>query len=173
MSQRTLAIQIGAVSFQDEGIETVLEILQERGGIDALFLATPPGRAEPEDDKFRVIPSPTTAFQSTTTSGSAATMPPPAKAGSRGTGPRTRQGGPSRRSDSSRPKTQRERLCPDGRELLQSRPTSAELYSRFRDRSPRPTHRNFMPPPSRLSGVVAFRRRRLLQKLYARRHRLL
>lgn len=41
MPHRTIAIQIGAVSFQDEGIETVLEILQERGGVNALFLATP------------------------------------------------------------------------------------------------------------------------------------
>ncbi|SDT12378.1 glycoside hydrolase family 10 protein [Microlunatus soli] len=36
-----VAIQIGAVSFADEGVEPVLDILQERGAVNALFLATP------------------------------------------------------------------------------------------------------------------------------------
>ncbi|HEX6971724.1 MAG TPA: hypothetical protein VF234_05860, partial [Limnochordia bacterium] len=34
-------IQIGAVSFVDEGVETVLDLLAERGGVNALMLATP------------------------------------------------------------------------------------------------------------------------------------
>jgi hypothetical protein len=38
---KTIAIQIGAVSFQDEGTEAVLDVLQERGRVNALFLATP------------------------------------------------------------------------------------------------------------------------------------
>lgn len=38
---KLVAIQVGAVSFQDEGTEAVLDILQERGGVNALFLATP------------------------------------------------------------------------------------------------------------------------------------
>ncbi len=33
-------IQIGAVSFADEGVEKVLDILQERGAVDTLFIAT-------------------------------------------------------------------------------------------------------------------------------------
>ncbi len=36
-----VAIQIGAVSFADEGTEKVLDTLAERGGVNALFLATP------------------------------------------------------------------------------------------------------------------------------------
>jgi hypothetical protein len=36
----TIAMQIGAISFIDEGIEPVLDILQEKAGINALFLAT-------------------------------------------------------------------------------------------------------------------------------------
>jgi len=36
-----VAIQVGAVSFVDEGVEPVLDILAERGGVNALFLATP------------------------------------------------------------------------------------------------------------------------------------
>ncbi|HZV37010.1 MAG TPA: twin-arginine translocation signal domain-containing protein [Verrucomicrobiae bacterium] len=37
---KTIGIQIGAVSFVDEGTEKVLDILQERGGVNTLFLAT-------------------------------------------------------------------------------------------------------------------------------------
>lgn len=37
----TVAIQIGAVSFHDEGIEPLLDLLQEKGAVNALFLATP------------------------------------------------------------------------------------------------------------------------------------
>ena len=37
---KTNAIQIGAVSFVDEGTEQVLDILQEKGAVDALVLAT-------------------------------------------------------------------------------------------------------------------------------------
>lgn len=36
-----VAIQIGAVSFMDEGVAPVLDTLEERGGVNALFLATP------------------------------------------------------------------------------------------------------------------------------------
>lgn len=39
MSERLIAIQIGAVSFVDEGTEQVLDILQEQAGITCLFLA--------------------------------------------------------------------------------------------------------------------------------------
>jgi hypothetical protein len=35
----TVGIQVGAVSFVDEGVEKVLDILQERAGVDTLFLA--------------------------------------------------------------------------------------------------------------------------------------
>jgi hypothetical protein len=37
--KRTIAIQIGAESFMDEGVEKVLDILQERASVNALFLA--------------------------------------------------------------------------------------------------------------------------------------
>src|SRR6185312_8772596 len=37
---KSIGIQIGGVSFTDEGVEPVLDILQERGGVNALFLAT-------------------------------------------------------------------------------------------------------------------------------------
>jgi len=36
-----VAIQVGAVSFVDEGVGPVLDILQDRGRVNALFLATP------------------------------------------------------------------------------------------------------------------------------------
>src|SRR5947207_6868994 len=36
----TIGIQAGAVSFVDEGTEKVLDILQERGAVNTLFLAT-------------------------------------------------------------------------------------------------------------------------------------
>ena len=39
MAEKFVGIQIGAVSFVDEGIEPVLDILQERGAINALMLA--------------------------------------------------------------------------------------------------------------------------------------
>jgi len=38
-SSKMIGIQIGAVSFVDEGTEKVLDILQERGGVNTLFLA--------------------------------------------------------------------------------------------------------------------------------------
>ena len=38
--EQTIGIQIGAVSFIDEGTEKVLDILQERSRVNALFLAT-------------------------------------------------------------------------------------------------------------------------------------
>jgi len=41
MTERFVAIQVGAVSFVDEGVSPVLDIFQERGGVNALFLATP------------------------------------------------------------------------------------------------------------------------------------
>src|SRR5580700_5703986 len=39
-SPKMIGIQVGAVSFVDEGTEQVLDILQERGAVNALFLAT-------------------------------------------------------------------------------------------------------------------------------------
>jgi hypothetical protein len=41
VNEKTIAIQIGAVSFRDEGIEATLDILQEKGAVNALFLASP------------------------------------------------------------------------------------------------------------------------------------
>ena len=35
-----VGIQIGAVSLVDEGVETVLDLLQEKAGVTAVFLAT-------------------------------------------------------------------------------------------------------------------------------------
>lgn len=37
---KTVGMQIGGVSFTDEGVDAVLDILQERGGVNAMFLAT-------------------------------------------------------------------------------------------------------------------------------------
>jgi hypothetical protein len=37
---RMIAIQIGAVSFVDEGVEPVLDLLREKGGVNTLFLTT-------------------------------------------------------------------------------------------------------------------------------------
>ena len=37
---RTIGVQVGAVSFVDEGVERVLDILQDRGSVNALFIAT-------------------------------------------------------------------------------------------------------------------------------------
>lgn len=39
-SSRTIGIQVGAVSFVDEGVEPVLDIFQERGAINTIFLTT-------------------------------------------------------------------------------------------------------------------------------------
>ena len=39
-ANKTIGIQIGAVSFVDEGVDKVLDILQERGAINTLFLTT-------------------------------------------------------------------------------------------------------------------------------------
>ena len=41
MDEPFIAIQVGAVSFVDEGVAPVLDVFQERAGINALFLATP------------------------------------------------------------------------------------------------------------------------------------
>ena len=35
---KTVGIQVGSVSFVDEGVETVLDILQERGRVDTVYL---------------------------------------------------------------------------------------------------------------------------------------
>src|SRR6516225_3251221 len=40
VSAKMIGIQVGAVSFVDEGTEKVLDILQERGAVNTLFLAT-------------------------------------------------------------------------------------------------------------------------------------
>ena len=39
VSSKMIGIQVGAVSFVDEGTEKVLDVLQERGGVNTLFLA--------------------------------------------------------------------------------------------------------------------------------------
>ena len=41
MTDPFIAIQVGAVSFLDEGIPDVINTVQERAGVNALFLATP------------------------------------------------------------------------------------------------------------------------------------
>ena len=38
--QQTIGIQIGSISFLDEGTENVLDLLQEQGRINTLFIAT-------------------------------------------------------------------------------------------------------------------------------------
>src|SRR5262245_12716527 len=38
--KRMIGMQVGAVSFVDEGTDRVLEILQERGGVNTIFLTT-------------------------------------------------------------------------------------------------------------------------------------
>src|SRR5690348_1181335 len=39
-SKKVIGIQVGAVSFADEGTERVLDILQQRGAVNTVFLAT-------------------------------------------------------------------------------------------------------------------------------------
>src|SRR5579859_3124419 len=39
-SKLTVGIQVGAVSFVDEGVDKVLDILQERGHVNTIYLAT-------------------------------------------------------------------------------------------------------------------------------------
>ncbi len=41
MTERFVAIQVGAVSFVDEGVSQALDTFQGKGGVNALFLATP------------------------------------------------------------------------------------------------------------------------------------
>ena len=38
--RKTIGIQVGSVSFVDEGTEQVLDLLQERGAIDTIYLTT-------------------------------------------------------------------------------------------------------------------------------------
>jgi hypothetical protein len=38
--RKTIGIQVGAVSFVDEGVEKVLDIFQQDGAVNTLFLAT-------------------------------------------------------------------------------------------------------------------------------------
>src|ERR1700692_4466862 len=38
--RKTIGIQVGAASFVDEGVDPVLDILQERGQINTIYLAT-------------------------------------------------------------------------------------------------------------------------------------
>src|SRR5262245_15332406 len=38
--KKKVGIQVGAVSFVDEGTEQVLDVLQERGAVNTIFLAT-------------------------------------------------------------------------------------------------------------------------------------
>jgi hypothetical protein len=38
-SSKMIGIQVGAISFVDEGTEKVLDVLQERGGVNTVFLA--------------------------------------------------------------------------------------------------------------------------------------
>ena len=40
LPSRTIGIQIGAVSFVDEGVDRVLDILQERAAVNTIFLTT-------------------------------------------------------------------------------------------------------------------------------------
>jgi hypothetical protein len=53
MAERLVGIQVGAASFMDEGVDTVLDTVQECAAVNALFLATPTwnsatgGRPEP------------------------------------------------------------------------------------------------------------------------------
>src|SRR5438105_5229739 len=39
-SQKTIGIQVGSVSFVDEGVEQVLDTIQERGAVNTIFLTT-------------------------------------------------------------------------------------------------------------------------------------
>jgi hypothetical protein len=39
-SDKMIGIQVGAVSFVDEGVDQVLDVLQQRGGVNTIFLAT-------------------------------------------------------------------------------------------------------------------------------------
>ena len=39
VSSKMIGIQVGAISFVDEGTEEVLDVLQERGCVNTLFLA--------------------------------------------------------------------------------------------------------------------------------------
>jgi hypothetical protein len=39
-SQRTIGIQVGSISFLDEGVDQVLDTLQQRGNVNTIFLAT-------------------------------------------------------------------------------------------------------------------------------------
>ena len=39
VSSKMIGIQVGAISFVDEGTEKVLDVLQERAGVNTLFLA--------------------------------------------------------------------------------------------------------------------------------------
>ena len=56
-AQKSIGIQIGVESFMDEGVEQVLDILQEKGAVNALYISTftydrgiggRPGRAFPD-----------------------------------------------------------------------------------------------------------------------------
>src|SRR6185437_2582379 len=69
---RMIGIQIGAVSFVDEGVEPVLDILQSKGGVNTLFIAAftygrgiagrqVPGQPLPDHGKQQYDSTPSTA----------------------------------------------------------------------------------------------------------------
>ena len=73
-SDPTIGIQIGAISFQDEGTEKVLDILQEKGGVNTLFIATLTYGNGIAGRRFPIIRFPIMACRPTTITSSAATM---------------------------------------------------------------------------------------------------
>jgi len=74
-SSRMIGIQVGAISFLDEGVEKVLDIFQERASVNTLFLAVftygrgIAGRQVPGQ------PLPDTASRSTISTSTAAISP--------------------------------------------------------------------------------------------------
>lgn len=64
-ADKMIGMQVGAVSFLDEGTEQVLDILQERGAVNTLFLATFTYGRGIGAGRCRDSPCPTTANRNT------------------------------------------------------------------------------------------------------------
>jgi len=73
--QKTIGIQIGTVSFVDEGVNKVLDILQERGQVNTLFLAYSFMTGGPAAGRFRAGRFPITVSRSTALSMAGTSQP--------------------------------------------------------------------------------------------------
>ena len=76
VSSKMVGIQVGAVSFVDEGTEKVLDLLQERACVNTLFLAVFTYGRVSREDRSRDNRCRITASRSTISTSTGGTSPP-------------------------------------------------------------------------------------------------